>query len=269
MSNPDQIHEIIAGALFDFAGFLTSLPKERAVTFSGSHNASPAVTLLTEWAKKRGLQLDEAQVSGWASALVAPTEAAAMAATVPAVAKFMGRRLTPEGTSEFWGVLLCDPKDDPAEGTLLHMAAQAPVADQPAEPSPADSALGQHALNELLELGYTVVNGDLHPPEEGLGKLHCGHPASLMLKSAETGNPLYCELCNAMSARNDAEAMERELRQKLASAIPVVEKLLEGLRYEMFTPCEQYDDARAKKLMNIGVDAGEKWLAAPKGDSNG
>jgi len=84
------------------------------------------------------------------------TEAAAMAATVPAVAKFMGRRLTPEGTSEFWGVLLCDPKDNPAEGTLLHMAAQAPVAGQPAEPSPADMLDWLDETNKRFKMGWEV-----------------------------------------------------------------------------------------------------------------
>lgn len=46
----------------------------------------------------------------------------------------------------------------------------------------------------------------------------CGHPASLMLTSAETGKPLYCELCDDKSGRRDAERMEAELRTKLADA---------------------------------------------------
>jgi hypothetical protein len=47
--------------------------------------------------------------------------------------------------------------------------------------------------------------------------LPCGHPASLMLKSAETGEPLYCELCDAQSGRRDAENMEVQLRAELAA----------------------------------------------------
>lgn len=42
--------------------------------------------------------------------------------------------------------------------------------------------------------------------------LPCGHHNSLMLKSAETGEPLYCELCDCISRRNDAEKMEAEAR---------------------------------------------------------
>lgn len=41
--------------------------------------------------------------------------------------------------------------------------------------------------------------------------LPCGHPAQLLLKSAETGEPLYCELCDDKSGRRDAEARESEL----------------------------------------------------------
>lgn len=41
--------------------------------------------------------------------------------------------------------------------------------------------------------------------------LPCGHPASMLLKSAETGKPLYCEGCDDKSGRRDAEAHEAEL----------------------------------------------------------
>ena len=42
--------------------------------------------------------------------------------------------------------------------------------------------------------------------------LECGHPASLMLHSAETGEPLYCELCDMRSQRNDAVQMEEHYK---------------------------------------------------------
>lgn len=44
----------------------------------------------------------------------------------------------------------------------------------------------------------------------------CGHHPSLMLKSAETGADLYCELCDAQSGRRDAEQMEAELQERIA-----------------------------------------------------
>ena len=56
-------HAVIAGALFDFMGWLTSR-KERIV-LSSSDNASPAVDAITEFAKMRGLSLADARVNDW------------------------------------------------------------------------------------------------------------------------------------------------------------------------------------------------------------
>ena len=55
--------------------------------------------------------------------------------------------------------------------------------------------------------------------------LPCGHPALLMLKSAETGEDLYCELCDAKSGRRDAEQMEQKLRADLAQCRVDAERL--------------------------------------------
>lgn len=54
---------VIAGALFDFLGFLTT--RDKPTSFGATRNASPAVKLLQEWANKRGLDLDGADVEGW------------------------------------------------------------------------------------------------------------------------------------------------------------------------------------------------------------
>ena len=59
-------HSVIAGALFDFMGWLTSR-KERIV-LSSADNASPAVEVITEFAKMRGLSLDDAKVQDWNTA---------------------------------------------------------------------------------------------------------------------------------------------------------------------------------------------------------
>jgi hypothetical protein len=56
-------HAVIAGALFDFMGWLTSR-KERIV-LSSADNASPAVEAITEFAKMRSLSLDDARVTNW------------------------------------------------------------------------------------------------------------------------------------------------------------------------------------------------------------
>jgi hypothetical protein len=56
-------HQVIAGALFDFMGWLTSR-NERLVLSSADH-AGPAVEVITEFAKMRGLSLDGARVQNW------------------------------------------------------------------------------------------------------------------------------------------------------------------------------------------------------------
>ncbi len=57
------VERIVSGALFDFAGMLTSM--EKPVTLSGHHNAGPAADLLAEFAKKRGLKITNALVEDW------------------------------------------------------------------------------------------------------------------------------------------------------------------------------------------------------------
>ena len=56
-------HAVIAGALFDFMGWLTSR-KERLV-LSSADEASPAVDAIRDFAKMRGLSLDDAKVQNW------------------------------------------------------------------------------------------------------------------------------------------------------------------------------------------------------------
>ena len=66
LAQPEQepvAHSVVAGALFDFMGWLTSR-KERIV-LSSADNASPAVEAITEFAKMRNLSLDDAKVQDW------------------------------------------------------------------------------------------------------------------------------------------------------------------------------------------------------------
>lgn len=59
-----------------------------------------------------------------------------------------------------------------------------------------------------------VLDADLHMLEEtkdDAALQPCGHPKSLALQSAESGEPLYCEACDDKSGRRDAELRESEL----------------------------------------------------------
>jgi hypothetical protein len=66
LAQPEQepvAHPVIVGALFDFMGWLTSR-KER-LALSRVDDASPAVDAITDFAKMRGLSLDDARVLDW------------------------------------------------------------------------------------------------------------------------------------------------------------------------------------------------------------
>lgn len=58
---------LIAGAIFDFAGFLTT--RTKVIEVGSSANAGALVELIKQWAEHNGLPLDDAQVFGWEKAL--------------------------------------------------------------------------------------------------------------------------------------------------------------------------------------------------------
>jgi hypothetical protein len=53
----------IAGAIFDFAGFLTGRDEE--IKLGGQNDCGHMIEEIRQWAKLRGLNLDEADVQGW------------------------------------------------------------------------------------------------------------------------------------------------------------------------------------------------------------
>lgn len=56
-------HAVIAGALFDFMGWLTT--RGERLVLSASDEAGPAVDAIRDFAKMRGLSLDDAKVQDW------------------------------------------------------------------------------------------------------------------------------------------------------------------------------------------------------------
>jgi hypothetical protein len=58
-----EIDALVAGALFDFMGWLTS--RNKRLVLSSADEASPAADAITEFAKMRGLLLDDARVQDW------------------------------------------------------------------------------------------------------------------------------------------------------------------------------------------------------------
>ena len=56
-------HAVIAGALFDFMAWLTT--RDERLVLSSADEASPAVDAIRDFAKMRGLSLDDARVQDW------------------------------------------------------------------------------------------------------------------------------------------------------------------------------------------------------------
>jgi hypothetical protein len=122
--------------------------------------------------------------------------------------------------------------------------------------------------SELLRLA-AAPKGE---PQEVPAALACGHPASLMLVSAETGAPLYCELCDAQSGRRDAEKREQELMAEVDEMRAQLRHLVDDL-----THCPNPDEPTRRCIkpspgltFSNMVNAVARLLAAPRtprGDS--
>ena len=61
--NKDGLQMLISGAIFDFAGYLTTL--ENVIPVGSSADAAPMVELIKDWAEKRNLNINDAAVMSW------------------------------------------------------------------------------------------------------------------------------------------------------------------------------------------------------------
>ena len=70
-----DINDIVAGAIFDFMGYLTT--RDELLKLSAFHEAGPAVAAIEEWAEKAGLSLENASVRDWKKNIPASSTGAA------------------------------------------------------------------------------------------------------------------------------------------------------------------------------------------------
>lgn len=61
--NHFDIHRIVAGAIYDFAGFLTVQKEE--LKLGSMHDCVPLVDALTRWAEIRNLYVLDADLQNW------------------------------------------------------------------------------------------------------------------------------------------------------------------------------------------------------------
>jgi hypothetical protein len=64
-----SFHALIAGALFDFLGYLTT--RDETLKLGSCEHATPAVDALAAWAETRNLDLDEPAIKDWNKAVAA------------------------------------------------------------------------------------------------------------------------------------------------------------------------------------------------------
>ena len=67
VDNEKEQHSMVAGAIFDFAGYLTT--REGVMPVGSSSNVAPMVEYIEEWAKLRELDTENADVKNWQTTL--------------------------------------------------------------------------------------------------------------------------------------------------------------------------------------------------------
>lgn len=163
MSNPDQSPAVDERAAF-IRWLCESFPAawtERSAAHAWDNNESA----VSAWHSAREPLLDA--IAELKSCL-APTEAAAMAATVPAGWKPAPHQATAHMVEEgcrAWRANAGMPLSTQiavAYGRMLIVAPQAPVADQPAEPSPAARDVLAERARQINAEGWTTEHDDEH-----------------------------------------------------------------------------------------------------------
>ena len=65
-----MIEPIVAGAVYDFAGFITT--RDKVIRVGATADAAPVADLVKEWANRRSLSLEDAAVGSWGKELAEP-----------------------------------------------------------------------------------------------------------------------------------------------------------------------------------------------------
>lgn len=117
--------------------------------------------------------------------------------------------------------------------------------------------------------GFDDDCNGFRPGERAEAVQACGHPMSLLLRSAESNEPLYCEACDDKSGRHDAERREaelldanRRLQEKIARADALKLHAIEELCQLGYTVKE--GELIPPDHLHKLVEAAGRTLAAPQ-----
>lgn len=104
----------------------------------------------------------------------------------------------------------------------------------------------------------------------------CGHPESLTLKSAETGEPLYCEACDDKSGRHDAEDRETAYAVEIGRLRNVIQAACIGGTDLMIERWKQWfpdapvptvhaasEPTRSQRMRDAGYTRRPSWKSLP------
>lgn len=60
---PKHLHDLISGAIFDFAGYLTT--REESFPVGASEEVYPVLEAIEDWSETRDLSLDNPEIEHW------------------------------------------------------------------------------------------------------------------------------------------------------------------------------------------------------------
>ena len=133
----DGLSLIVAGAIFDFAGFMTS--RSEVIEVGSTADAGPVADLVKEWAELRGLDLADAAVLSWQLHITRASLPAPQQATPEPVGEPFGYfRALPFGWEQ------CGEHDDGAVALYDHPAPGGPVGEVAA--TVAEVHMGRYTL---------------------------------------------------------------------------------------------------------------------------
>jgi len=102
-------------------------------------------------------------------------------------------------------------------------------------------------VQTAVDRAWEAFNEEINKPEF----LPCGHHHSLLLVNAETGEKMYCELCDCISRRNDAERMEQE-------AVADAERYRLVRRGQHWSVINGIGDTLRAEALDAAIDAARK-----------